>query len=165
PQAAAARPPEVSAPAPVEAPADKPLGVVIPMDDIVPQARVLLAEDNPINQKVTSLTLRRLGYRPEVVSDGAQAVDSVRTGAYDVVLMDIMMPVMDGLQATAAIHHDCGPHPRPAIVALTANAMEGDRQNCLDAGCDDYLAKPVAPEDLAATIERAIRERSEGAVA
>ena len=140
--------------------ADEPHGVVIPMDDIVPMARVLLAEDNPVNQRVTKLTLQRLGYRPEVVDDGAQAVEAVRTGAYDVVLMDIMMPVMNGLEATAAIRKDWGPNPRPAIVALTANAMKGDRQNCLDAGCDDYLAKPVAPETLAATIERAIRERT-----
>lgn len=134
------------------------------MDAILPSARLLLAEDNPVNQKVATLTLRRLGYRPDVVADGKQAVLAVRRAPYDVVLMDVMMPVMDGLEATGQIKADPGPHPPPAIVALTANAMEGDRQRCLDAGCDEYLAKPVAPEELAATIERAVRARAGGAL-
>ncbi|MDT0631576.1 ATP-binding protein [Rubrivirga sp. S365] len=134
--------------------------VVMSADAILPAARLLLAEDNPVNQKVALLTLRRLGYRPDVVSDGAQAVEAVRRQPYDVVLMDIMMPVMGGLEATRAIRSDPGPHPAPAVVALTANAMEGDRQRCLDAGCDDYLAKPVAPRFLAATIEKAVRART-----
>ena len=142
-----------------------PHGVVMSMDAILPSARVLLAEDNPVNQKVAALTLRRLGYRPDVVANGSQAVLAVRRAPYDVVLMDIMMPVMDGLEATRQIKADPGPHPPPAIVALTANAMEGDRQQCLDAGCDDYLAKPVAPEELAATIERAVRARAGGSLA
>ena len=133
---------------------------VMSADAMLPAARVLLAEDNPVNQKVALLTLRRLGYRPDVVGDGAQAVAAVRRHPYDVVLMDIMMPVMGGIDATRHIRAEPGPHPAPAIVALTANAMEGDRERCLEAGCDDYLAKPVAPKVLAATIERAVRSRA-----
>ena len=132
---------------------------VMAMDSILPSARVLLVEDDPVMQKVTSLTLRRLGYRPTVASDGAKAVAAVRREPFDVILMDIMMPVMDGFEATRQIRADPGPHPAPAIVALTANAMNGDRERCLDAGCDDYLTKPVAPRELASTIERAIRSR------
>ncbi len=168
---AAAGPPQMAADVSepeAAAPARKsggPRGVVMSADAILPSARLLLAEDNPVNQKVATLTLRRLGYRPDVVANGKQAVMAVRRAPYDVVLMDIMMPVMDGLEATSQIKADPGPHPAPAIVALTANAMEGDRQRCLDAGCDDYLAKPVAPEELAATIERAVRARAAGALA
>ena len=150
-------PPDAAPPSP-----DGP-GVVMSMDAIIPTARVLLAEDNPVNQRVTVLTLRRLGYRPDVVADGAKAVFAVRNRPYDVVLMDVMMPVMDGLEATRQIRADPGRHPAPAIVALTANALDGDRQRCLDAGCDDYVAKPVAPEFLAATIERAVREKGAAA--
>ena len=144
---------------PDQAPGDTGPGVTMSMDAIIPTARVLLAEDNPINQRVTVLTLRRLGYRPDVVPDGAKAVFAVRNRPYDVVLMDVMMPVMDGLEATRQIRADPGRHPAPAIVALTANALDGDRKRCLAAGCDDYVAKPVAPEFLAATIERAVREQ------
>lgn len=136
-------------------------GVVMSATSILPSARVLLAEDNPTMQKVTALTLKRLGYRPEVVDNGRKAVVSVRSKAYDVVLMDIMMPVMDGLEATRQIREDHGRHPAPAIVALTANAMEGDRERCIRAGCDDYLSKPVDPRHLAATIEQAISQRAD----
>ena len=160
--------PAADAAAAAEAPAAPPAdevgrpdrAVVLPTDAMVPAARVLLAEDNPVNQKVALLTLRRLGYTPDVVSDGAQAVEAVRRHPYDVVLMDIMMPVMGGLEATRRIRTDPGPHPPPAIVALTANAMTGDRERCLEAGCDDYLSKPVAPRYLAATIEKAVRTRA-----
>ena len=155
--------PEPPEPAPGDAPGAEGPGVVLSMDAMLPTARVLLAEDNPVNQRVTVLTLRRLGYRPDVVPDGAKAVFAVRNRPYDVVLMDVMMPVMDGLEATRQIRADPGRHPAPAIVALTANALDGDRQRCLDAGCDDYVAKPVAPEFLAATIERAVREKGEAA--
>ena len=147
-------------PAPAE-PARPDRAVVMSTDAILPSARVLIAEDNPVVQRVTLLSLRRLGYRPDVVGNGKKAVEAVRRTAYDVVLMDIMMPVMGGLEATREILADPGAHPAPLIVALTANAMEGDRQRCLDAGCDEYLAKPVAPRYLAATIEEAMRRRNE----
>ena len=165
PQAPADPPPTAappSAPAPPTAARDGGPGrqAVLSTDAILPSARVLIAEDNPVNQKVAALTLRRLGYQPDIVDDGAKAVAAVRARPYDLVLMDVMMPNMTGLEATRAIREDPGPHPPPAIVALTANALDGDRQRCLDAGCDDYLSKPAAPALLAATIERAIRERT-----
>jgi signal transduction histidine kinase/CheY-like chemotaxis protein len=154
--------PEPAAPSD-DVPSDAPRperAVVMSMDAILPSARVLLAEDNPVIQKVSALTLRRLGYRPDVVSNGAEAVEAVRRQPYDVVLMDVMMPGVDGLEATRQIRADPGPHAEPAVVAVTANALEGDRQKCLDAGCDDYVAKPVAPRVLAAMIERAVRLRA-----
>ena len=128
---------------------------------ILPAARVLLVEDDPVMQKVTSHTLLRLGYRPTVVSNGAQGVMAARGKPYDVILMDIMMPVMDGLDATRKIREDSGPHPQPAIVMLTANAMKNDRVAGMEAGADAYLTKPVEPRELAATIEQAIRTRTQ----
>jgi len=151
--------PEPPAPPPPER------AVMMTMDGILPSARVLLAEDNPLVQKVTKMTLLRLGYRPDVAPDGVATVAATRARPYDVILMDVMMPKMDGLEATRRIRADPGRHPMPVIIALTANAMKGDRQRCLDAGCDDYLAKPVAPQVLAATIERALRVRDEAAAA
>ena len=118
--------------------------------------RVLLADDNLVNQKVAARILERLGHRPDVVENGRQALDAVvrPSGApYDVVFMDVQMPEMDGLEATRRIRAWDG--PQPWVVALTANAMDGDRQACLDAGADDYLAKPVSVEDVAAALERA----------
>ncbi|MEM0963094.1 MAG: ATP-binding protein [Bacteroidota bacterium] len=143
-------------------PPREPQGQVMSMDSMLPSARVLLVEDDPVMQKVTALTLRRLGYLPTVVGNGAKAVTAVRGRPYDLVLMDIMMPVMDGLEATRQIREDHGPHPEPAIVALTANALGGDRERCLEAGCDDYLSKPVAPRELATTLEKAMRQRKAG---
>ena len=131
----------------------------MPMDAILPGARVLVVEDDAVLQRVTSLTLRRLGYTPDLVKNGLEAVEAVRARAYDVVLMDMMMPVMDGYTATRHIRADVTLPRMPAIVALTANAMPEDRVRCLAAGCDEYLSKPVDPRKLATTIERAIRER------
>ncbi len=131
------------------------------MDSMLPSASVLLVEDDPVMQKVTRMTLLRLGYRPTVVDNGRKGVMAVRTNRYDVVLMDIMMPVMDGLEATRHIRADPGPHPPPAIVMLTANAMKGDRDLGMAAGCDAYLTKPVSAQELATTIEQAIRAQSE----
>ena len=114
--------------------------------------RVLLAEDNLVNQKMASRLLERMGYAVEVVENGALAVEAVRNGFYDVVLMDIMMPEMDGIEATK---HIIAEHPqsRPKIIALTANALPEDRLRCLDAGMDDYLAKPYRMADLKAILE------------
>jgi PAS domain S-box-containing protein len=139
--------------------AGAPSTVVMPMDAILPAARVLVVEDDAVLQRVTSLTLRRLGYMPDLVGNGLEAVEAVRARAYDVVLMDMMMPVMDGYTATRHIRADVTLPQMPAIVAVTANAMPEDRVRCLAAGCDEYLSKPVDPRKLATTIERAIRER------
>jgi CheY-like chemotaxis protein len=116
--------------------------------------RILLAEDNVVNQKVATRILERLGYRADVVANGVEAVAAVRQREYDIVLMDVMMPEMDGLQATRQICADVPPQRRPRIVAMTANAMQGDREVCLEAGMDDYISKPVRPEELQAALER-----------
>ena len=113
-----------------------------------PRCRVLVAEDNPVNQQVTLALLRRAGHVADVVSNGEEAVDAVAALPYDLVLMDVQMPVMDGLTATRAIRRLGGPVGRIPIVAMTANAMEGDEEACLSAGMNDYLPKPVTPELL-----------------
>ncbi|MDT7856582.1 response regulator [Rubrivirga sp. S365] len=113
--------------------------------------RILVAEDNAVNQKVALRLLDRIGYTADVVADGAEAVDAVQRQAYDVVLMDMQMPHVDGLEATRRIRADPNIH-QPRVIALTANAMRGDRELCLDAGCDSYLSKPVNRESLAAAI-------------
>ena len=122
--------------------------------------RILVAEDNVVNQKVIVRLLARLGHRCDVVADGAEAVASVRRQPYDLVLMDVQMPEMDGLEATRQIRLDAGCHPAPRIVALTANAMEGDRETCLAAGTDGYLSKPVTLETVADAIAEAVAART-----
>ncbi len=110
---------------------------------------ILLVEDNPISQKLGLVQLKGLGYQVETVSSGYEAVRSVSQGHYALVLMDCQMPGMDGYEATAAIRQqeiETGVHI--PIIALTANTMPGDREKCITAGMDDYLAKPVSPEDL-----------------
>ena len=112
--------------------------------------RVLLAEDSPVNQRITSLMLRRLGCTVETVSDGRAALDAALRQRYDLVIMDVEMPEMDGLEATRRIRdheRERGLAPQ-VIVAMTAAAMAWDRQRCLDAGMDDYLAKPIGEEEL-----------------
>ena len=118
------------------------------------RARVLLAEDNPINQKVAMLMLENLGYRVDVVPDGRQAVQAVSRGDYAAVLMDVQMPELDGYEATAAIRDLEGAEKRTPIIAMTANAMDGDREKALEAGMDDYVSKPVKTEALDAALER-----------
>ena len=120
----------------------QPAPVVQPLPTSV---RVLVAEDNPVNQTLAVKMLQKLGHTVEVVGDGAEAVRRLRETDYDVVLMDVQMPVMDGLQAARMIRDpDSGVlHPAIPIIALTANAMGGDEQRCLDAGMDTYLAKPL----------------------
>jgi CheY-like chemotaxis protein len=105
--------------------------------------RILLAEDNVVNQKVAVRLLERMGYRPDVASNGLEALAAVHRQRYDVVLMDVQMPEMDGLEASRRIASEVPAAKRPRIVALTANALKGDQQMCLEAGMDDYLAKPL----------------------
>jgi two-component system, sensor histidine kinase and response regulator len=108
--------------------------------------RILLAEDNPVNQKVALLQLKNLGYEADLAEDGAQALEMLERQPYDVILMDCQMPVMDGLAATRAIRRS---YPQPVrIIAMTANAMQGDRERCLEAGMDAFLSKPVRAADL-----------------
>lgn len=114
--------------------------------------RVLVAEDNPTNQKVIVMRLNRLGCTVDVANDGLAALQAATSHQYDLILMDCQMPVMDGFQATRAIREYGG--RRVPIVALTANAMEGERERCLEAGMDDYMPKPVRPEDLVAKLKQ-----------
>jgi CheY-like chemotaxis protein len=109
--------------------------------------RILLAEDNVVNQKLALRILQRMGYRADLASNGIEALESIQRQSYDVVLMDVQMPEMDGLEATRRI---CARWPtgRPRIIAMTANAMQGDRDMCLAAGMDDYITKPIRVERL-----------------
>ncbi|MCW2679079.1 MAG: response regulator [Frankiales bacterium] len=116
--------------------------------------RVLLAEDNVVNQRVAVLMLERLGYRADVVGNGEEALAAVTQRRYDVVLMDVQMPVLDGLQATRRLRAELPPEHQPRVVAMTANALAEDREQCLAAGMDDYLAKPVRRDELAAALSR-----------
>ena len=110
--------------------------------------RILLAEDNVVNQKLALRILQQLGYRADLASNGLEAVESLERQRYDVVLMDVQMPEMDGLEATRRICARWPQGERPRIVAMTANAMQGDRDLCLGAGMDDYLTKPIRVERL-----------------
>ena len=119
-----------------------------PVHSDVSDLRVLLAEDDEVNQKVARHMLGRLGITPDVVGDGSEAVRAVLDGDYDVVLMDVHMPGTDGVEATHRLHELLAPHERPWIIAVTANALDGDRERLLSHGMDAYLSKPVQLDAL-----------------
>jgi PAS domain S-box-containing protein len=112
------------------------------------QLKILLAEDNAVNQKVALRILEKMGYRADVAANGYEAIDAVRKINYDIVFMDVLMPEMDGYEATKIIVDEFPPLSRPKIIAMTANAMQGDRETCIEAGMDDYLSKPVRLEEM-----------------
>ena len=117
--------------------------------------RVLLAEDNLVNQKVALHMLAAIGYRADLAANGLEVIQALDRQTYDVILMDVQMPEMDGLEATRSIvARQPDPTKRPWIIALTANAVQGDRDICLDAGMDDYISKPIKKEELAAAMGR-----------
>jgi two-component system, sensor histidine kinase and response regulator len=116
--------------------------------------RILVVDDNRVNQMVASRTLERLGCKVDVADDGKKAVAMVKTSAYDMVFMDCQMPVMDGYEATAEIRRDAAPGSHVVVVAMTANAMQGDRESCLQAGMDDYVSKPVDKQEIIAALKR-----------
>jgi CheY-like chemotaxis protein len=136
------------------------------------RGRLLLVEDNPINQKVAAKMLEKMGYRVDVAGNGEEALEALQRVAYALVFMDCQMPEMDGFEATRKIRQDedSGKLPpfmlegsseivqeRPLkmpIIAMTANALQGDRERCLEAGMDDYLSKPLSPDELSAALER-----------
>ncbi|HET8924490.1 MAG TPA: response regulator [Candidatus Acidoferrum sp.] len=124
--------------------------------------RVLLAEDNAVNQRLAARLLEKRGHRVTVTANGREALDALEKGAYDLVLMDLQMPEMDGFQTTAAIRErekDNGTHLH--VVALTAHAMKGDRERCLAAGMDGYLSKPIRPTELDELLESCLVRRAE----
>ena len=116
--------------------------------------RILLAEDNPINIQLATLILDNSGYEVDVATDGLEAVNLVGRNRYDLILMDMRMPLLDGISATRIIRDREAPERRVPIVAMTANVMRDDRKHCLEAGMDDYLAKPFSPQTLEATVRR-----------
>jgi len=116
--------------------------------------RILLAEDNAVNQKLALRLLQQMGYRADVESNGIEAIESIERQPYDVVLMDVQMPEMDGLTAAREINRRWPDGGRPRIVAMTANAMHGDREECLAAGMDDYLTKPIRVDQLVEALNK-----------
>jgi CheY-like chemotaxis protein len=117
--------------------------------------RILLAEDNAVNQKVALRLLDQLGYRADVVSNGLEALDALERQPYDVVLMDVQMPELDGLGAARQICERWSADERPRVIAMTANAMPEDRETCFAAGMDDYVPKPIRPDELTQALGRA----------
>jgi CheY-like chemotaxis protein len=126
---------------------DSTLGERLPLE-------ILVVEDSAINQKLAAGILQKLGYASDLAGNGAEAVDMVRAKRYDMVFMDLQMPVMDGLEATRRIISIVPLADRPRIVAMTANALPGDRERCIEAGMDDYIAKPILPAAVQVLIER-----------
>jgi CheY-like chemotaxis protein len=118
--------------------------------------RILLAEDNTVNQKLALRLLQQMGYRADVAANGIEAIEALQRQPYDVVLMDVQMPEMDGLEATRRIVARWPAGERPRIVAMTANAMQGDREECLAAGMDDYVTKPIRVEMLQQALQACI---------
>ena len=122
-----------------------------PAEAAIAGLRILVAEDNAVNQRLALLLLEKLGYRADVAANGVEALAALERSPYDLVLMDVQMPEMDGLEATRRIHERWG-SSRPRIVAVTAGAMSDERERCLAAGMDDYLTKPIRIEELSAAL-------------
>jgi CheY-like chemotaxis protein len=132
---------------------------------IVQSAHILVAEDNAVNQRVALGMLKRLGHRVDIVNDGAEALSALAKNEYDMVFMDCQMPVMDGFEATRAIRAGAGGvrNPDVVVVALTANVMSEDKKRCIDAGMDDYLAKPIRAAELKEMIAHCLCRRVKSA--
>ncbi len=135
-----------------------------PAESPSPLLRILLAEDNPVNLKLARLLLKRFGYRADCVSNGQEALDIMATKAYDVVLMDVQMTVMDGLEATREIRRRWPGEDCPSVIGMTANALTGFRETCIEAGMIDYISKPVEPDELKAALLRVAEIRDPRAV-
>jgi CheY-like chemotaxis protein len=124
-------------------------------------ALILVVEDSPVNRLVTVRVLERCGFRAHVVNDGREALEALSTQAYDAVLMDCQMPELDGYEATRELRQREGGGRRTPVIAMTAHAMTGDRERCLEAGMDDYIAKPVRSQALVAVLRRWIESDEE----
>ena len=114
-----------------------------------------MVEDNAVNQQLVLLMLQKVGYRADVAANGVEALEALERQPYDAILMDVEMPEMDGLEASRRIHRRWPREERPHIIAVTANAMQGERELCIQAGMDDYIAKPIHVDELAAALSRA----------
>jgi CheY-like chemotaxis protein len=119
--------------------------------------RILVVEDNAVNQQLVLLMLQKVGYRADVAANGVEALEALERQPYDAILMDVEMPEMDGLEATRRIHRQWPRERRPHIIAVTANAMQGERELCIQAGMDDYITKPIHIDVLAEALTRAPR--------
>jgi CheY-like chemotaxis protein/HPt (histidine-containing phosphotransfer) domain-containing protein len=115
--------------------------------------RVLLADDNPINQKVGLTVLQKLGYHADIAANGVEVLRALEQKAYDILFLDVQMPEMDGLEAARQIHQRWSADKRPRIIAMTGNALKGDREKCLQAGMDDYISKPVRISELQSALQ------------
>ena len=132
-----------------------PSATLEPVEAKASALRILVAEDNAVNQQLAVLLLKKLGFAADVAGNGMEALEALERGQYDVVLMDVQMPELDGLEATRRICARWPAEERPRIIAMTANAMQEDREACFEAGMDDYVAKPIRPEELAAALAQA----------
>jgi CheY-like chemotaxis protein len=126
--------------------------------------RLLVADDNAVNQKVAMMLLKRLGYTTDTVANGVEVLQALAAKNYDIVFLDVQMPEMDGYEASRRIRAKFAPDEaeRPRIIAMTGNAMLGDRERCLQAGMDDYISKPVRLDELVAALEKWGRRRTTG---
>lgn len=137
--------------APVVVPEPLSASCLAPSNDI----RVLLVEDNMVNRKLAMLILERVGCEVHVAENGAEGVEKFKVGGYEAIFMDCQMPVMDGYEATLAIRKlEAGTSSHIPIIAVTANAMKGDKEKCLECGMDDYISKPILPNDLQSAVNR-----------
>jgi signal transduction histidine kinase/ActR/RegA family two-component response regulator len=135
-------------------PLTDPPSAISPSDSGAP-LRILLAEDNAVNRLVAQRTLQALGHQPDLVADGTQVLEALGRKDYDVLFLDVQMPEMDGFEVARRLVAERSPQRRPWMIALTANAVQGDRELCLQAGMDDYQTKPVSRDDLARALDRA----------
>jgi signal transduction histidine kinase len=149
--------PNAEAAAPVEAKPDSRSALDPTLAERLP-LRILLADDDAVNRKVGVSLLKKLGYQPDAVCNGAEALSALERKTYDIVFMDIQMPEMDGREAARRINQRYLPLDRPAIIAMTAEALEGDREKCLAAGMEDYVSKPVRVSEVRAALERCARK-------
>src|SRR5262249_52266299 len=130
------------------------LPVVMPTTSEHPPLRILLAEDNMVNQKVATHMLARMGYAIDIANNGVEVLQAMQHARYDVILMDVQMPEMDGLETTRLIYEQWPAEERPYIIAMTAHALTGDAEKCIEAGMNDYVSKPVRREKLEEALEK-----------